>query len=83
MDKIELERLAAAERRAYHKAWRAKNKDKEAETRRRYWERKALAKLNAGQEGGGINVADTAEQQYKPAPAHVTTETVRRGVESA
>ena len=47
MDKSELERLAAEERKAYFKAWRAANRDKVAEHRRRYWEKKALERLNA------------------------------------
>jgi len=42
MEKSELERRAAEERRAYFRAWRAVNKDKTAEHRRRYWEKKAL-----------------------------------------
>jgi hypothetical protein len=37
-----IEELAAAERKAYFKEWRAKNKDKTAEHRRRYWEKRAL-----------------------------------------
>jgi|GEM_PF-3039619 len=46
MEKTELERIALEERKAYFKAWRAANKRKTAEHRRRYWEKRALAKLN-------------------------------------
>ena len=49
MENTELERIAAEERKAYFRAWRAANKDKTAEARRRYWEKKALAKLAVGQ----------------------------------
>ena len=49
MDKTELERLAAEERKAYFKAWRAANKEKTAQHRRTYWEKRALAKLPSEQ----------------------------------
>jgi hypothetical protein len=49
VNKAELERMVAEERKAYFKAWRAANKEKTAEHRRRYWEKKALEKLNAAQ----------------------------------
>ena len=45
MFNAELERLAIEERKAYFKAWRASNKDKTAEHRRRYWERKAIKRI--------------------------------------
>lgn len=45
MLKSELQHKAAEERRAYFRAWRAANKEKTAEHRRRYWEKKALSKL--------------------------------------
>jgi hypothetical protein len=32
---------------AYFKAWREANKEKTAEHRRRYWEKRALARVNA------------------------------------
>jgi len=51
MEKTELERLANEERKAYFKAWRAVNRDKTAEHRRRYWEKKAMECLKAGEEG--------------------------------
>ena len=47
MEKTELQRIAAEERRAYFKAWRLANKEKTAEHRRRYWEKKAMERLNA------------------------------------
>jgi hypothetical protein len=47
MDKAELERVAAEERKAYFKQWRAANKDKTAQHRRNYWLKKAEARLNA------------------------------------
>ena len=37
-----IDELAAAERKAYFKAWRAANKEKTTEHRRRYWEKRAL-----------------------------------------
>ncbi|MDR0616628.1 MAG: hypothetical protein LBG29_07465 [Synergistaceae bacterium] len=40
-----IEELAAEERKEYFKAWRAANKEKTAEHRRRYWEKKALERL--------------------------------------
>jgi hypothetical protein len=53
VDRAELERIAAEERKEYFKAWRAANKQKTALHRRNYWEKRALAKLNAdeAQEG--------------------------------
>ena len=50
MNSAELERIVAEERKAYFKAWREANKDKTAEHRRRFWEKRALAKLNAKKE---------------------------------
>ena len=47
MNCTELERIAAEERKAYFKAWRDINKHRTAEHRRRFWEKKALARLNA------------------------------------
>ena len=47
MNKAELERLVTEERKAYFKSWRAANKEKTAEHRRRYWEKKAMERLNA------------------------------------
>lgn len=41
---------AAAARREYYKAWRAKNPDKIRERNRRYWERRAIKQL-AGKTG--------------------------------
>ncbi len=40
MDKTQDERVSEI-RRAYHKQWRAKNKDKVREYNRRFWEKKA------------------------------------------
>ena len=40
-NKANLTEQATAERKAYYKAWRAKNKDKVAQHNRNYWERKA------------------------------------------
>ena len=45
MSNAELERVAAEERKAYFKAWRAANKEKTAEHRRRFWEKKATERL--------------------------------------
>ena len=47
MNKTDLECLAIAERRAYFRAWRAANRDKTSEHRRKYWEKKAMERLNA------------------------------------
>ena len=49
MDQAELERIAAEERRAYHRAWRAANRDKTAEHRRHYWEKKALERYKTSE----------------------------------
>ena len=40
-----IEELARAARREYHKEWYKKNKDKVAAINRRYWEKKAAARL--------------------------------------
>jgi hypothetical protein len=53
MEKTEIERIAAEERKAYFKAWRAANKDKTAKHRRRYWEKRAIKRLNASNRNGG------------------------------
>jgi len=56
MDKSILQELAAIERKSYFKAWRAANKDKTAQHRKTYWEKKVLAKLAVQEkEGGGGN----------------------------
>jgi hypothetical protein len=55
---ISVEELAAQERKEYFKAWRAANKEKTAQHRRNYWEKRALAKMNAEQ-GEGNNDTDT------------------------
>lgn len=44
----DVEELAKMERRAYFKAWRAANKEKTAKHRLRYWEKKAMEKLEKG-----------------------------------
>jgi len=49
MKEFTVEELAAKERKEYFRAWRAANKEKTAEHRRRFWENKALAKLNVAQ----------------------------------
>jgi len=41
MTDTERKEAARQARNAYHKAWRAKNKDKVKETNARYWEKKA------------------------------------------
>ena len=51
MDEINIEELATQERKEYFKAWRAANKEKTAKHRRNYWEKRALAKLHAVQNG--------------------------------
>jgi hypothetical protein len=45
-----IEELATAERRAYYKDWRAKNKERTAEHRRRYWEKRALKRQSESNE---------------------------------
>ena len=52
MQQTKLDELAKAERRAYFKAWRAKNKDKVRVHNQRYWQKRAAAKIK---EGGGSN----------------------------
>jgi hypothetical protein len=52
MRKEDLERAAAEERKAYYKAWREANKEKTAEHRRHYWEKKALERLAVEQNKG-------------------------------
>ena len=47
VDKSELMNIAAEERKIYFREWRAANKEKTAEHRRRYWEKKALERINA------------------------------------
>ena len=45
MEDLSIQELAAQERREYFRAWRAANKSKIAQHRRKYWEKRALAKL--------------------------------------
>ena len=52
MSDLKLDELAAQERKEYFRAWREKNKDKTAQHRRNYWEKRALAKLNAEHKQG-------------------------------
>jgi hypothetical protein len=54
-----VEELAAEERKEYFKAWRAANKERTAEHRRRYWEKRALARLAA--ESGEVQANDTSD----------------------
>ena len=61
MNKAELERVAAEERKAYFKAWRAANKEKTAEHRRKYWEKKAEERLRG--ESEVLNVTDDSSNQ--------------------
>ena len=61
MTNAEVERVAAEERKAYFKAWRAANKEKTAEHRRRYWEKKALERLNAEREATNEHADDTEQ----------------------
>ena len=42
---LSIEELALQERREYFKAWRAANKEKTAQHRKKYWEKRASAKL--------------------------------------
>ena len=50
MDEVTLRNQVKQEQKEYIRAWRAANKHKTAEYNRRYWERKALAKLNSKKE---------------------------------
>ena len=49
MEELSLKELAERERKEYFRAWRAANKDKTAQHRRNYWEKRALAKIADGQ----------------------------------
>jgi len=51
MSAVELERITAEERKSYFKAWREANKERTAEHRRRYWERRALERLRRESNG--------------------------------
>jgi hypothetical protein len=51
MSNLTVKELAAQERKEYFRAWRAANKEKTAEHRRRYWEKKALERLNVANNG--------------------------------
>lgn len=46
---ISLDEMVRREKNEYAKAWRAKNPDKVRANNRRYWERKALEKMNVGE----------------------------------
>ena len=46
VDKRQLEELAIAERRAYHRAWRAANRDKVRAQNAAYWRKRAEKKLH-------------------------------------
>jgi hypothetical protein len=54
-----VEELAAIERKEYFRAWRAANKEKTAQHRRNYWEKRALAKIEAANEKKGAQNDDT------------------------
>ena len=47
MNNEKIAELVRAERNAYSKAWRAKNKDKIALINKRYWQNRALKNLQA------------------------------------
>lgn len=49
MTGISLNEMVRREKNEYAKAWRAKNPDKVRANNRRYWERKALEKMNGGE----------------------------------
>ena len=51
MENLKIKELAAQERKEYFRAWREKNKEKTAQHRNNYWEKRALAKLIEKQEG--------------------------------
>ena len=46
MDEKQVDELIAQERRAYHKEWRAKNKDKLRKYNRNFFMKRAAAKLS-------------------------------------
>lgn len=48
MEKQELSEQAMEARRAYYRAWAARNKDKVREKNRRYWERRAEKQAQSG-----------------------------------
>ena len=50
MNEQTLDRMAAEERRAYQKEWKAKNKDKVREQNARYWRNRALKRMKEQQE---------------------------------
>ena len=47
---VTLSDQAKAAKREYHRAWRARNKDKVREINRRYWEKKAAEKAKVNDE---------------------------------
>ena len=49
-----IEELARAEQRKYKAEWRKNNKDKIRETNKRYWMKKALARLEQNGEGDNV-----------------------------
>ena len=51
MKNFTVEELAAQERKEYFRAWRAANKQKTAQHRKNYWEKRALAKMEAATNG--------------------------------
>lgn len=55
MTQTKLNEAAKAERRAYFKAWRAKNKDKVKEHNQRYWQKRAAAKIKEESENNDGN----------------------------
>ena len=66
MSSTELERMAADERKAYYKRWREANKHRTAEHRRRFFEKKALEKLErqkeAAKRAGGEDIGRASHQ---------------------
>ena len=65
MKNINLEELIAQERREYFRTWRAANKEKTAKHRRRYWEKKALEKLQEGVEDNVIAEDENAGRSHE------------------
>ena len=58
MTREQIEELARAERRGYHKAWRAANPDKVKKHALDYWKRKAEKRLDDNRNGGNENAAE-------------------------
>ena len=62
MNETNINEIARDERRAYFREWRKKNKDKVSQNNKRYWENRALKKIQAEEDLKGGERHDGANE---------------------